>query len=335
MPVQNPDSSDVAVGDATKAPDYNTLRDDVQQALRALDFGTNSQILAISPAVGDAALATDTDIFYVCLTAGLWQTIEGGGNIAVGRGHIDGLGYGVSGDTLTIELAAGAARSTDNVASIGFTSSGSGGIALTKDLAAVYADGEGNGMRDSADSISASKWFYLYTLLDDQGSKASDMIASTKRVWDGDTLILPTGFERSRYIGGIFYENATNEILSFSQRGDYFRFTTPVDDLDDASGTPGTFETVTLTVPGVEDGVIAHLAVRVHVGSGATAGIVRTPGAADSGVGNAVVVPGGAAEYVQVLTDKDGKVEYTILGGWSRILISVLGWEDQRGKNAS
>ena len=328
MPVQSPDSSDVTIGGATRADDYNTLRDDVQQALRALDFGTNSQVLAISPAVGDAALATDTKIFYVCLTAGVWQTIEGGGNIAVGRGYIDGLGYAVSGGTLTVALAAGAARSTDNSVSIGYTA------ALSKDLESVYADGDTNGMRDSADNLSASKWFYLYTIFDDEGSKDNDLFASTKRVWEGDTLTLPTGFERSRYIGGIFFDIATTEVLPFSQRGDYFRFTTPVTDVNDGSGTPGTFETATLTVPGAEDGVIAHLAVRVTSGSGATAGLVRTPGASDSGVSNAVVVPGAAAEYVQVLTDKDGKVEYTILGGWSNISITVLGWEDQRGKNA-
>lgn len=329
MPVQTPDSLDVSIGGATKANDYNTLRDDVQQALRALDFGTNDQVLAISPAVGDAALATDTEVFYVCLTAGVWQTIQGGGSIAVGRGHIDGLGYVVSGDTLSVSLAAGAARSTDNTVSIGFTA------AIAKTLENVYADGSGNGMRDSADSLAASKWFYLYTIFDDEGSKANDLFASTKRVWEGDTLTLPTGFERSRYIGGIFYENSTSEVLPFFQRGDYFRFHTPVLDLVDGTGVAGTFETVTLTVPGVEDGVIAHLAVVVATGSGATAGIVRTPGASDNTVASAVVVPGAAAEYVQVLTDKDGQVEYSILGGWSSISITVLGWEDQRGKNAS
>lgn len=329
VPIQSPDSSDVSIGGATKADEYNILRDDVQQALRALDFGTDAQVLAITPSVGDAALATDTETFYVCLTAGVWQTIQGGGSIAVGRGHIDGLGYAVSGGTLTVALAAGAARSTDNTVSIGFTA------ALSKDLASVYADGDGNGMRDSADSLSASKWFYLYTIFDDEGSKANDLFASTKRVWDGDTLILPTGFERSRYIGGIFYKNSTNEVLPSVQRGDYFRFTTPVTDVNDGSGTPGTFKTAVLTVPGVENGVIVHLTVQVSTGSGATAGIVRTPGAADSGESNAGVVAGAAAEYMQVLTGEDGQIEYTILGGWSNIKITVLGWEDQRGKNAA
>lgn len=329
MPVQNPDSSDVSVGDATKATDYNTLRDDVQQALRALDFGTNDQVLAISPAVGDAALATDTEIFYVCLTAGIWQTLDSNGNIAVGRGQIDGLQYAVGGDTLNITLAVGAARSTDNVVSIGYTT------ALTKDLADVYADGANNGMRDSADSLDADKWFYLYAIFDNEGTKSNDLFASTKRVWDGDTLILPTGFERSRYIGGKFYKNSTNEILDFFQRGDYFRFKTPVTDVNDSSGTPSTFKTVTLTVPGVEDGVIAHLAVQVSIGGGAKGAIVRTPGAADSGEPNGSVTAGAAAEYMQVLTDKDGQIEYTILDNWSTIKITVLGWEDQRGKNAA
>ena len=133
----------------------------------------------------------------------------------------------------------------------------------------------------------------------------------------------------------MFYDTPATIIRPYTQRGDYFRWTDPVQSVNDGSGTPGTFKTVTLRVPGAEDGVIAHLAVRVTSGSGATAGIVRTPGASDSLVTDAVVVPGGAAEYCSVLTNEDGEIEYTILGGWSNISITVLGWEDQRGKNAA
>jgi hypothetical protein len=329
MPVQNPTSADVAVGDATKAAVRNLVRADAIQALRAVDFGTEAEVLAITPAVGDAALATDTGIFYVCSVAATWGVLQGGGTVAVGRGHIDGLQMSAAADTLTINIAQGVCRSNDATWSIAL------GAGFTKTLEDVFAADTGNGMRRSADPLTAATWFYIYALADSDSVENVDIFASTNRTWEGQSAGAPSAYDKLRYVGAVYYDTPAVIIRPYTQRGDYFRWTDPVQGADEGSGTPGTFKTVTLRVPGAEDGVIAHLAVRVTSGSGATAGIVRTPGASDSLVTDAVVVPGGAAEYCSVLTNGDGQVEYTILGGWSNISITVLGWEDQRGKNSA
>jgi len=333
MPVQTPVSADVSVGDATKAPVQNLLRDDVQQALRATDFGTDAQIQAITPAVGDAAIATDTGTFYICRVAGTWATLQGGGTVSVGRGHIDRLALSVAaGDTLTLGISTGVCRSDDTGFSISFTT------ALTKNLADVFATGTGNGGRKSGDNLDTNKWFYVYAIFDEAGVEANDIYVTVDKNWVSP-ITLPTDFDRQRYIGAIHYTHATAEIEDFFQRGDFFRFKAPQTDVTaDSAGTGGTFKTGVLTVPSVEDGVLAHLLVHVVSGGGgggATGGIVRTPGAGDAGIENAVVVPGGAAEYCSVLTNEDGEIESTILGVWSSITITVLGWEDQRGKNAA
>jgi hypothetical protein len=328
MPVQSPTSSDVAVGDATKAAVQNLLRADAVQALRAVDYGTDAQIQAVTPAKGDAALATDTGIFYICSVAGTWGVLQGGGTVAVGRGHIDGLHMSVASDTMTLNIATGVCRSDDATWSIAL------GTGFTKTLSDVFAADTGNGMRRSSDPLTSDAWFYIYAMADSSGVEDVDIFASTVRAWGG-TVGQPSAYDKVRYIGAVYYDTPTVQIRPYTQRGDYFRWTDPVNSINDGSGTPGTFETGTLRVPGAEDGVIAHLAVRVTSGSGATAGIVRTPGAGDNLATDAVVVPGGAAEYCSVLTDGNGQVEYTILGGWSNISITVLGWEDQRGKNAA
>ncbi len=330
MPVQSPTSATVAVGDATKADVRNLVRADAIQALRAVDFGTDSEIQAISPNKGDAALATDTGIFYVCSVAGTWGILQGGGTVAVGRGHIDGLQMSSAADTLTINIATGVCRSEDASWSIAL------GSGFTKTLEDVFAADPGNGMRRSTDNLTSADWFYIYAMADSASVENNDIFASTQRTWEGESAGAPSAYDQLRYIGAAYYDTPDVIIRPYTQRGDYFRWTDPVQSVaGDTIGTPSTFKTVTLRVPGAEDGVIAHLAVHVTSGSGATAGIVRTPGASDSLVTDGVVVPGVAAEFCTVLTNGDGQVEYSILGGWSEISITVLGWEDQRGKNAA
>ncbi len=337
MPVQTPDSIDVVIGNATKAPDYNVLRDDMEQALRALDFGTAAQIAGITPSVGDAALATDTKSLYVCLTASIWTLVEGGGDVAVGRGYIDGLTLSRPGDTLEIAIAKGAARSDDNTVSMGF------GDALVKDLSSVFATGSNNGMRDPNVSWPpSSQWFYLYAIFDDAGVEENDIFATDDRVWAGDTLTLPTDFDKQRYIGAVYYDSAANEILDFFQRGDYFRLKDPIKDLD--AGNPGAanvYTLLTLTVPQVEDGVMAHLSIWMDSisGGGNMGGIVRPPGAGDSLQIEASVLQSSVGQYGVSLTDEDGQVEWGIANQvgahYSTVTITTIGWEDQRGKNAA
>jgi len=337
MPVQTPDSIDVVVGEATKAPDYNTLRDDVEQALRAMDFGTSAQIAGITPSVGDAAHATDTAVFYVCLAAGIWTPITGGGNTAVGRGYIDGLTMSLGGDTLSISVAAGAARSDDNATSLGLDA------AIEKTLYDVFAEGDAAGMRDSAVSWPpSSQWFYLYLIHDEAGAVVNDIFATDDREWEGDTVDMPAAYDRKRYIGAVYYDASANEILDFWQLGDYFRFKTPpAPDIDEEPSAVNEFALRTLTVPGVEDGVIAHVTMYIVPisGGGGMSGIVRPPGAGDNSADHGLVKQSEAAQAAYVLTDGDGQVEFAIVNtSWqfdTPMKVTVLGWEDQRGKNAA
>lgn len=321
QPFRTQEASDVQVDEVVRATQYNTLRTDVLNARGGLDFATLAEILATDPAVGDVALARNNGSVYVCYQAGTWTLHIEGPSQAPGKNYWDALKLTrVNSDD--IRMGVGVARTLQDDFSIEVTAP------FTKKLDELFAAGEGNGMRDSAGSLGAAKWFNLYLLSQANDITQTDLFASPKATTEELAASLPAGWDRHAFVGAIYWDGGG--IRDFFHRGKEFRWKEPVTDVDNSTGTAGVFETATLRVPSLQDGTLVKVIVSLSGGDGA---IVRKPGHGDSGAAHAIAI-GGRNSFVEVLTNEAAEIEYTMLGSWGRIQITTVGWEDERGFGA-
>ncbi len=321
QPFRTQDASDVQVDQIVQATQYRTLRTDALNARGGLDFAELEDVLDASPAVGDVAVARDNGSVYVCYQAGTWTLhIEGPGQ-APGENYWDGLQL-VRINSDDIEIGVGVARNIQDTFTIEVMAP------LTKKLDEVFAAGADNGMRDSSASLGAAKWFNLYLLSQASGITMTDLFATPKATTESLTDSLPTGWDRHSFVGAIYWNGGG--IDDFYHRGKEFRWKIPVTTVDNSTGVAGVFETATLRVPSLQNGTLAKIVVSLAGGDGA---IVRRVGQADSGVSHSICV-GSRNAYVEVLTDEDAVIEYTMLGTWGTIKITTVGWEDERGFGA-
>jgi len=118
---------------------------------------------------------------------------------------------------------------------------------LTKRIDAAWAVGDNNGGLDGTESSGgtpdASTMYYIW-LIKRSDTGVVDALYSESPT--GPTM--PTNYDYKRLIGSVLTDGSAN-ILPFTQTGDYFRYTTPVDDVGDSSMTHITFEDGTLSVP--------------------------------------------------------------------------------------
>jgi hypothetical protein len=251
-----------------------------------------------------------------------------------GRGYIDGLILSNAADTdHDITVSEGCADRTLGVFS-GIYELSSG---ITKQIDAAWAEGTNQGGLATG-SVAANTHYNVIMIVKDSDGTVDIMFDVTSA---GDDA--PSGWTSVRRIGSVFTDASSN-IRQFSQWGDRFRFEPGIYDLGDATGTPGTFETATVRVPGGQVGLFFVLAVvggtntprfriRDTASSTADGTTDQVYGSGQNEVQRAI---GGRVEF---RVDSSRQLDYTITGAgasvtWTRADIYTHGWTDDRGRNS-
>lgn len=274
--------------------------------------------------------------------AGAWVLLnpEATGSPA---GYIYGLTISNNSTDATndIDIATGSCRDSTDAINMTLAS------ALTKRLDAGWSAGTGNGMRNSAASITDTT-YHIYVVAKAGGADADIYAHTSATVATVITALqAETGgsnYVYARRIGSIV--RASSAILAFKQRGN--RFTLNVRDATIQDMNPGT-SAVTKTLPSLPTGIVVRALL--------TAGMVDSSPAADSAMlltplNIADTTPtattsqvryrattGGTAEAateVEIETNTSAQIRYRISVSNADIFvrISVNGWVDRRGQDA-
>jgi hypothetical protein len=135
-----------------------------------------------------------------------------------------------------LDIAVGVARDSTDVDNMRLTA------AITKQIDAAWAVGDDQGGLDTG-SVAATT-LYAVWLIKRSDTGVVDVLFSTS--FTAPTM--PTDYDRKRLIGAI-KTDATPDILPYTQVGDYFRYTTPIQDVNDTTITDDTYEEAAVSVP--------------------------------------------------------------------------------------
>lgn len=266
------------------------------------------------------------------------DTIDSNLTNSLPRSYLAGLGTSnnAAATTTKVDIAAGQAQDAGNAGGLILSAS------TTKDLSAVWAVGSGNGCLGTAVARTASTWYHLFVI------KRTDT-----NVVDAycDTSIsaanIPSPYTLFRRIGSI-KTDASQNILAFSQNGDYFRLKASV--LDVSLTNPGT-ALILATLTSVPTGVQVKALVNLGAFSGSSAPLTyvhdlsandeavpvvattpQVPGAS-MWVTSASAITGWA--QVEIMTDTTQHIGARLAasGANDRLGIVTLGWTDYRGRN--
>ncbi len=170
-----------------------------------------------------------------------------------------------------INITAGSAQDSANAQMITLASE------ITKQIDATWAVGNDAGGLASGASLTASTLYAVWLIRRSDTGVVDVLIDDSFATPD-----YPTSYDESRLIGAIATDSSS-DIITFTQVGDYFRYTGDViKDVNDTTITNDTFETGTLSVPPLS---LAHIyALLSNVTSTDVIGLlmIRTKGAADS-----------------------------------------------------
>ncbi len=248
------------------------------------------------------------------------------------RGYIDGLTTEIDASDLEHDIQINPGICTDSLVSndkiIEVTA------AFTKRIDAAWAVGDTNG--GMATGSVAADTEYNLIIIEKDSDGTVDMMFDVSATGAN----VPAGYTARRRIGSVFTDGSAN-IRPYSQSGDVFLYNTIVADLGDATGTPGTFETVTVSVPpsvvailnlvGQAAGTPTFVGVRVRAtgASGTPASVIFLW---DSDTPTSQIL-GGLAMF---RADSSSQFEYTLDtdGTWQQVDINTSGWIDARGRNA-
>lgn len=245
------------------------------------------------------------------------------------RGHLFGLTLSNNAGDATndIDVAAGEAASDDNPAYM-LTLAAS----ITKRLDASWSVGTNQGGLDSG-SIADDVYHVFLIKRSDTG--VVDVLFSAS----ASAPTMPANYDQKRRIGAII---RSTSILAFTQRGDEFWLTTPVQDIsvtEDATAN-------TRTLASVPDGIAvkAFLGVNGSDASSTTAAVyVSALTSTDSAVTNALntvgIATGGAtsnlvAGFAQVWTNTSAQIRTRADAASTGLSIQVYGWMDPRGRDS-
>ncbi len=160
-----------------------------------------------------------------------------GTTVSAPRGYIDGfILSNDSGTPLTV-LDIGAGNATDSTSAFFMSLS-----AITKNCAAAWNAGSGNGGNFAASSLTNTTWYHVFII-----HKTSDGSIDAGIDTSVTAANIPAGYDAYRRIGSILTDGSAH-IIAFNQYGDEFWWATSV--LDVNVTNPGTSAvTRTLTVP--------------------------------------------------------------------------------------
>lgn len=210
-----------------------------------------------------------------------------------------------------LDIAAGRCRDAANTDDMVLSAS------ITKQIDALWAVGTDAGGLDTG--AVAADTVYAVWLIKRSDTDVVDALFSTS--FSAPTM--PTNYDLKRLIGFVVTD-ATSDIITFTQVGDYFRFTGDVIVLTDATITGSTFEVAALSLP---PNCLAHIYVNAANPTSASSTMyvwVRINGAADAtnaqeATGSQVIGGGGTAEgtggATLVLLDSSSQLQYACAEG--------------------
>jgi hypothetical protein len=241
------------------------------------------------------------------------------------RGYLGGLGLSYS-NTTTLGIAAG---QTVNDAQAAMLTLGS---AYTKTTAS-WALGTGNGALDTG-SVANSTSYHVY-LIQRSDTSVVDVLFSTS----ASSPTMPANYDRKRRIGS-FVTNSSAQVVSFSQVGDEFLFTTvpAVASTTSLSTTPANLTTAVPT--GFK--FIGIFNISIDHATGATTAYVYSPDQADQAAADAVAPlstvrrqDGGVsfAGNQRIRVNTSAQVRAVSNLSSTTLRIATLGWVDRRGRD--
>ncbi len=298
---------------------------------------TNAGVTAIGAAkVTNAMLAgsiaasklVGTDIATVgTVASGVWKGAL--------RGYIDGLVLSNDGGTPLTVLDIAAGQCSDSTNAFGMVLA-----AFTKNCAAAWASGTGNGGNFAASSLTNATWYHVFLI-----RKTSDGSIDAGIDTSITAANIPTGYGTYRRIGSILTDGSAH-VIAFHQYGDEFYWDTSVLDVNAVSNAT-TAISYTLSVPsGLK--VQAILNASRFCNSGNTGYIyLSSLDSVDLATSFTACIQSGqfgasatAAETfapLRVWTNTTQQIRFradTAGGGTNTNRIRTLGWLDLRGRNA-
>jgi hypothetical protein len=206
---------------------------------------------------------------------------------------------------------------------------------LTKRIDAAWAVGDNNGGLDGTESSGgtpdASTMYYIW-LIERSDTGVVDALYSESPT----SPTMPTNYDYKRLIGSVLTDGSNN-ILPFTQTGDYFRYTTPVDDVTDTSIAgdlayeDGTLSVPPLCIADVYGRLIntttthynMYLFIKAKGGpetsNGADAWIAVQTGGVGDQIARGGTIPVNASRVVEYMAPEqsgDAKVDISTVGFW-------------------
>lgn len=243
--------------------------------------------------------------------------------------YLSGLTLSTAGASTTFSVAGGAATDSTNTDIMVLSAS------ISKTTAA-WVVGSGNGGLDTG-AIAANTWYHVYEIKrPDTGVVDACVSLSASAPTTGGNI--PAAYTKFRRIGSL-KTNGSSQWTGFSQFGDEFLWSTPVNDVNVINlGTAATL--YTLSVPtGVK--VRSRLRGFVSNASVAIGVLINSPDeastAANTPTGNETMLnpvagTGMPLGELMVRTDTSARVRAIATAASTSLAITTFGWFDDRGK---
>ena len=290
----------------------------------------------IKTAIGDRGLFFATAANTVTLLSYLRAS-------ASSRGLPRGYGFGCvlsrdAGDTTNdVNVTAGEWRDSTNAHDIVLTGE------ITKKIDAPWAVGDDAGGLDGSESVAGTPdndtWYFVH-LIRRNDTGVVDVLFSESAT----APTLPTGYDVFRRIGAV--RRGTAATLAFTQHGDEFLWSATVNDVDLATLGTSTVS-YALTVP---LGIIVTAIFNAYAAKAGLSVTLRALDTADETVDETGAAgtspnlagnntePGAttaeAAGLFRIRTNISGEIGARSAAASTTILISTLGWADDRGRSA-
>jgi hypothetical protein len=266
-----------------------------------------------------------------------WKAASAPSATSLPRGYIDGLTLSNNAGDATndIDIAAGVARSLTDTADLVLT------VALTKQLDAVWAVGNNQGMRASGAAIANGTYWIFEIKRPDTG--VVDIAADTSPTGANIAANTNAAYTEKRRLGAILRE--AGAIAPFVQTIDTFRRKVPVQDVNAASsGLLAVTRTLSVPVGDVVQAIVT-MTNQMPLGSGQRNWFLSAltltdtaPGVSVSNsVGRATSADGGGgfgSGEITIDTNASAQIRSRQDSGGASDVLGIIthGWIDRRGK---
>ena len=250
------------------------------------------------------------------------------------RGYIDGLTTEIDASDTSHDVQVNPGACADSLVSNDKIIEVSG--AFTKRIDAAWAAGDTNGGMATGSVANGTE--YNLIILEKDSDGTIDMMFDVSVTGAN----APAGYTARRRIGSVLTDGSAN-IRMYEQFGDRFVLEQEIFDVNDGTGTVGTFETATASVPANMMGLIS---VDARADSCTNLGFRLRPtgSSVTTNVKSNLLDGAGTATRqlkweVNFLVDGSSQYEYTLFAqgsgfSWVHMKLYTRGWIDDRGRHA-